>query len=291
MLRMETWTLSPGLSTSEGCLTRLQEISERWTRPSAPPISTKAPKSHTELTVPVRTSPSLSRESSSSFLRLAGLLDGLALGEDQAVAVTVDLDHLELEIGVHHARHIRLLLGLGAAADPVHLRGGHKAADSVEVDEQAALVIVDHAGRDHIALLEGRLKDAPALLLPGLIDREDRPTFFIFGLHDKDQQLATDVECRAILSWQRLHLPRGNNTLGLSPDIDQDLVLIDPHDRAVHRIAVLEVAIVVGGVVQELLHERQFLFVVDHDVVLRLWQVLCVWAGSNALTFFHARPS
>ena len=62
-----TSTLSPILSNSRGCAIRFQEISDRCTSPSAPPMSMKAPKSARLMTCPVRISPGWSSAISRSL--------------------------------------------------------------------------------------------------------------------------------------------------------------------------------------------------------------------------------
>src|SRR5262249_22445698 len=69
-------------------------------------------------------------------------LYGQALGEDEAVAVAIDLDDLELQPTPHHACQLLLCLGVvgGVLALEVEdLADGNKPADALEIDDQAAL--------------------------------------------------------------------------------------------------------------------------------------------------------
>jgi hypothetical protein len=59
-----------------------------------------------------------------------------------------------------------------------------------------------------------------------------------------------------IFRSERLHLARGHYAFGLGANVDQDLVLVDAHNRAIYCVAVLEVPVIVGGVEEELLHQR-----------------------------------
>ena len=43
---------------------------------------------------------------------------------------------------------------------------------------------------------------------------------------------------------------------GLGADINENLIAIDSHDRAINGIAILEVVVIVGGVKKELFHQR-----------------------------------
>ena len=63
----KTFTSSPIFSRSSGAVLRSHEISERCTRPSAPPRSTKTPKLRMDVTLPTRISPSVSSWSRRSF--------------------------------------------------------------------------------------------------------------------------------------------------------------------------------------------------------------------------------
>jgi hypothetical protein len=83
----------------------------------------------------------------------------------------------------------------------------------------------------------------------------------------------TRLKLSPIFWSKRLHLARGHHAFGLGADIDQDLVLVDPHNRAIHRVAVLEVPVIVGGVEEELLHQRTIFSLFGRLTVRR---VVCV---------------
>src|SRR3972149_2304295 len=117
-----TSTFCPTLSNSLGWFRRAQEISERWTRPSAPPISTKAPKSARLMTCPVRSRP---------------------LRKDQPIAASIDLDDLGDDRFPHHLRPA--LVGRLPFRPPTpreaHLRGRDKPPRPAHLHDQPALVI------------------------------------------------------------------------------------------------------------------------------------------------------
>src|SRR5262249_25668479 len=94
----------------------------------------------------------------------APLLHGEPLGEDQAVAVEVDFDDLELKPAPHHSLQLRLRLGAVGGVFSLQvqdLADRHEATDTFEVDDQTALVEVDDLSLQQIAAIELLLGDAP----------------------------------------------------------------------------------------------------------------------------------
>src|SRR6266849_6789091 len=77
---------------------------------------------------------------------LAPFLHGQALGEDEAVVRAVDLDDLELEFFILHARQPgRCLLAFAASSDFFRfevedLRNGHEALNARDIDKQTTFI-------------------------------------------------------------------------------------------------------------------------------------------------------
>ena len=111
-------------------------------------------------------------------------------------------------------------------------------------------------------------------------------------MHDEDQQSIPRLERGAILLWERLHLARRNDALRFRADIYEEFILIHPHDRAINSVAVLEVAVVVSGVDQELLHERTIFSLLGLLTVWRAVGGMCsrgiLLVGRGLFLLFHA---
>ncbi len=139
---------------------------------------------------------------------VAPLLHGLALGEDQPVAMAVDLDDLEGQRAADQPGHVGLLAGIVAAANLGHLRRRHESAHAVEIHQQTALVVVGDFGLDDLVRLVELLQSTPALLLPRPVDRDDRVTFLVLGLDDEDEDGVADRESLPFSSLVRLENSR-----------------------------------------------------------------------------------
>src|SRR4029078_6025347 len=169
------------------------------------------------------------------------------LGQDQAVGLAVDLEDLQPELA-SDARHQLLCDLLGVVAPLVVLRTArevddladrHEAADAA-IDDEAALVVVDDRRLDDDAFLELLLHRAPLALEAGPAEREDDVALRRLGLEDVDEDDVTDVEGGLALAVTTEQLAVADHALGLGADVDEDLVLVDPDDRAVDDVAVLE---------------------------------------------------
>jgi hypothetical protein len=119
-------------------------------------------------TTPLRTWPFCSgRQEGAAHLGL-GLLEPLAAGQDDVVAVLVQLDDLRLEL----LADVRL-----EVADAAHLdeRGGQEAAQA-DVEDETALDDLDHRAGDDAVLLLDLLDRAPgALVLRALLGQDETP--------------------------------------------------------------------------------------------------------------------
>jgi hypothetical protein len=164
---------------------------------------------------------------------LALFLEHCAAREHDVVAAAVELDHFALERLAHE------LVEVVDAAD-VDQRGGQEAAHP-EVEDEAALDDLDHVAFDRFAGLGCGLDAAPGLLEAGALLGEDQAAVGIFLGEDEGVDLLAllDLVGRVDRLANR-ELVRGNDALGLVADVDQDLVLVDPHDLALDDVALLE---------------------------------------------------
>ena len=207
-----------------------------------PSRSTNAPKSTMFEICPSTTSPGCRRSricwrtslrSSSSTARR----ESTTLLRERLSSITLRLDlraHVLVEV-----RH---------AAD-VDQRGGQEAAHA-EVDDQAALDDLDDRALDRLAGLGGGFDAPPRLLEAGALLGHDQAAVLILLGHDDRVDLLAEVDL--LVGIDRLadrQLVRGDDALGLVADVDEDLVLVDPHDVARDDLALLDRAerrVVVG---------------------------------------------
>ena len=187
---------------------------------------------------------------------VAAFLNGLALRENEAIPVAVDLDDLERKARTDQAGHLGLLGGIVTTADFRNLRCRHETAHAVEIHQQATLVVVGDLGLDDVVRFVDLLKLAPALLLAGSIDRNDRVAFLILWLDDEDEDVIADRQGVLLFSRQAGEFAGRNDAFRLRSDIDQDLIPVKPHDHPVDDIAVLQRLVPLAGVAEILLHKQ-----------------------------------
>ena len=115
-----------------------------------------------------------------------GLLQPLATGEDDVVAVLVELDDLGLELAAH--------VGL-QVADAAHLdqRGGEEPAQADVEDEATLDDLDDGAGDDLVGFLLGLDRAPGALVLRALLG-QDQPAFLVLLLEDEGFDLVADAD-------------------------------------------------------------------------------------------------
>ena len=194
-------------------------------------------------------------------LLAALLVEGDLLGQDEPVGLAVDLEDLEPELAADErlqllgdllGRVARLVV-LGPAREVDDLADRHEAADAA-VDDEAALVVVDDRRLDDHAGLELLLHRAPLALEAGPAEREDDVALLRLGLEHVDEDDVADGELRLRLGVAPVQLAVRDDALALRPDVDEDLVLVDPDDRALDDVTVLE-ALDVGVLLgEQLLH-------------------------------------
>ena len=166
-------------------------------------------------------------------LLLALLFEHGAAREHDVVARAVELDHLAAELLAEE------LVEILDAAD-VDERRRQEAADA-EVEDQAALDDLDHAAVDRLAGLGGALDVLPGELEAGALLRQDQPAFgVLLREHERVDLVAErDLVGRVDRAADR-ELGDRDDALRLVADVDEDLVLVDAHDGAVHDLALVD---------------------------------------------------
>ena len=152
--------------------------------------SMNAPKSVMFLTVPLTLSPTLTLLEESVALFRALLLDEFAAGEDDVLALLVDLDDLEI-VGVadETAEILR--------RDDVDLRRGQEGLDA-DVDDEAAFDDGLDLALDEAAFVEDGDDLFPVLFEGGLFLREDDHALVVFEPLEQDFDFVADFDFRCL---------------------------------------------------------------------------------------------
>ena len=173
---------------------------------------------------------------------LALVLEDGAAGEHDVVARAVELDDLAAELLAEE------LVEVLDAPDVDERR--RKEAAYAEVEDETALDDLDHLAVHGLAGLRGRLDALPRELEACALLREDEAPFGVLLREDERVDLLADRDLVG-----RIHRPTDrqlgdrDDALGLVADVDEDLVLVDAHDRAVHDLALVDLregSVVVG---------------------------------------------
>src|SRR5699024_4120284 len=120
-------------------------------------------------------------------------------------------------------------------------RGGEEATET-DVEDQAALDDLDDGALDGLVLLLELLDRAPgALVLRALLGQDQTAVLVLLG-QDQGLDLIAHLDdltrVDIVLDGE---LARGDDTLGLVADVEQDLITIDLDDRALDDVAIVEV--------------------------------------------------
>ncbi len=164
---------------------------------------------------------------------LALFLEHGAPREHHVVAAAVQLDHFALE---------RLAEELVEVVDATDVdQRGRQEATHPEIEDEAALDDLDHVAFDRFAGLGSSLDAAPRLLEAGSLLGEDQAALGVLFGEDEGIDLLAQVDLvGGIHGLADRELGRGDDPLRLVADIDQDLVLVDPHDIAFDDVALVE---------------------------------------------------
>ncbi len=195
-------------------------------------------------------------------LLLALLLEHRAAREDDVVARAVELDHLAAEL-------LRQELVEVLHAADVHERRRQEPAHA-EVEDQAALDDLDHAADHGIAGLRGALDVLPRELEAGALLRQDQAPLGVLLREDERVDLVAERDLvGGVHRPADRELGDRDDAFRLVADVDEDLVLVDPHDRAVHDLPLVDLGegrLVVG--------DQLAVGAVDPDPRLFLLQIL-----------------
>ena len=123
--------------------------------------------------------------------------------------------------------------------------------------------MVDDRGLDDHALVELLLHAAPLALEAGATQRQDRVALLRLRLEHVDEDRVADAQLGLRLGVAAVELPIADDALGLRPDVDEHLVLVDADDRALDDVAVLEAPDLARLLVEQLLHRRRLGAVID----------------------------
>ena len=168
----------------------------------------------------------------------------LPAGKHDVVAVAVHLDDAGLELGVEV--HVEVL-----DAAQVDERRGQEAAQP-DVDDEAALDDFDDLADDRLASLELLFDGNPGALVLGALLGEDQAAVLVFLLQDQRLDLVANLdELGGIRVLADGELAGGDDAFGLEPDVDQNLVALDLHDRAIDQVAFVEFG---EGAINHLIH-------------------------------------
>ena len=153
--------------------------------------------------------------------------------QHDVVAVLVELEDLRLDLLAEVRREV-------ADAAQLDERGREEAAEA-DVDDQAALDDLDDRTGDDAVVFLDLLDVAPGALVLRALLRQDEAAFLVLllenegldGVADLDDLAGVDV----VLDGE---LARGDDTLGLVADVEEDLVAVDLHDGSFDEVAVVE---------------------------------------------------
>ena len=167
-------------------------------------------------------------------LLLLGLLQPRPAGQDHVVAVLVQLDDLGVDGGADEGLQV-------TDASQVHEGCGQEAPEADVNDETTLDNLDDGSGDDPVALLD-LLDPAPRTLVLGTLLGEDQTAVLVLALkHDRFDLLAEGHDLAGIHAVADRQFARGDHALRLVANVEEYLVLVDPDDRALYELAVLDV--------------------------------------------------
>ena len=153
--------------------------------------------------------------------------------QDDVVAVLVELDDLALEV----LAHVGLQITHTAQLDE---RGGQEPAETDVEDEPALDDLDDGAGDDTAFFLDG-LDLAPRPLVLGALLGELQAAVLVLFLEDEGFDLFVERhDLAGVDVVADRELLGGDDAFGLVADVEEDFVLVDPHDLAADYVTVVE---------------------------------------------------
>ena len=173
-----------------------------------------------------------------------------ALRDDEPVALAVDLEDLHRDLRADQLHEVAAELTRDLAA-------GQEPAQTHDVDDQTALVLLANLGVEDLALgllLRDGLPDA---FRACLAEAEHDVAVLVLGLDDVDLDLVAGVEGDRLLATGG-QLAVRDDPLALRTDVDEDLVGIDADDDSVNDVAVGQGPDRVLILPQEVFHGERF---------------------------------
>ena len=164
-------------------------------------------------------------------LLLLGLFQPGSPGQDDVVAVLVELDDLGLDGGVH--------VGLQVAHAAQLDQGGGEEATESDVDDQATLDDLDHRAVDHAVAFLDVLDAPPGAFVLGTLLGEDEAALVVLAVDHHGLDALTDGnDLTGVHTVADRQLARRDDALRLVPDVQENLVPVDPHDGALDDLPV-----------------------------------------------------
>ena len=148
---------------------------------------------------------------------------GQALGEDQATAAAVHLDHLDRHLLPHPFGELleTLLLAQGAA-QVLDVGGRDEPPQMPELHQQTTLVVAHHLAHGDLAGLQQLLCGQPILLLQGLGDAQDQHALVVVRAGDHHRDFLPFVQALHELCREPLQIRLGHDAVPLGADVHQD---------------------------------------------------------------------
>ena len=172
------------------------------------------------------------------FLLLPALLfNSSTFREDKPVTTAIYLDNFETQTLANQMVPLPLFAGTAPQLVTCQLRPWYESTYLSKVDDQSAFVLPDNFTFVGLAGLVQLLRSQPVCFGLCPRQREDGIPLFVFGSHNVDGYLLPLAEGSQVLTRQSLHLAPSDDPLRLGPDVDQDLMGSDAHNRSRQNVA------------------------------------------------------
>lgn len=161
------------------------------------------------------------------------LLEQRAAAQDDVVAVLVELEDLRFDLLAEVRREV---------ADAAQLdERSREEATEADVDDESTLDDLDDRTGDDAVVLLDLLDVSPGTLVLCALLGEDQTAFLVLLLENEGlDQIADSDDLVGVDVVLDRELTRGDDTLGLVADIEEDLIAVDLDDRAFDDVAVVE---------------------------------------------------
>ena len=145
-----------------------------------------------------------------------------ALGHDQPVAVTVDLNDLDADRFSTQARQTLLPPPLAHAGGHVaQMRNRHESTNAAVGNDDTPLVVANHLAFDDLAAGQQLLGLDPVMIQAGKMNGDDK-RFRVLGLHDVDGELVIHLDGLTLIGFQLGQIGQRNDAVPLQTQIDDE---------------------------------------------------------------------